>query len=69
MAHTIPSIPTDLFGMSALGSYRPDVYANLAALADTVLYKRHPDSTLAPSDREAIATYVSSLNDCAFCTT
>ncbi|KAN0120240.1 AhpD-like protein [Hyaloscypha variabilis] len=54
--------------MPALATYRPDIYAHIAPLADLLLHQPHPDSTLAPADRELIATYVSSLNQCAYCT-
>lgn len=69
MPHTIPSLSSHLPGMMALGSYRPDVCAHVAALADTVVSKQHPNSTLTPAERELIAAYVSSLNECAYCTT
>jgi AhpD family alkylhydroperoxidase len=55
--------------MLALGAYRPDVYAQIAALADNLLRTAHPESTLVPSEREMIAAYVSTLNDCDYCAT
>lgn len=69
MAPRLSSLPPDLLGMRALGAYRPDVYAQLAALADNMLRTTHPDSTLVPTEREMIATYVSSLNNCNYCMT
>ena len=69
MAPRLPSLPPNLPGMTALGAYRPDVYAQMAALADNMLATGHPDSTLDPSEREMIATYVSSLNNCTYCMT
>jgi uncharacterized peroxidase-related enzyme len=59
-----PNLP----GMAALGAYRPDVYARLASLADLLLQQQHPQSTLSPGERELLASYVSSLNHCAYCT-
>jgi uncharacterized peroxidase-related enzyme len=53
--------------MVALATYRPDVYSRLASLADLVLHQEHPDSTLSLGERELIATYVSSLNQCNYC--
>jgi AhpD family alkylhydroperoxidase len=55
--------------MMALGAYRPDVYGQMAMLADNMLRAGHPESTLAPSEREMIASYVSSLNNCTYCAT
>ncbi|KAE9380855.1 hypothetical protein N431DRAFT_433088 [Stipitochalara longipes BDJ] len=62
------ALPPHKPGMVALAAYRPDAYARLAPLADLLLHQQHPTSTLSPGDRELIATYVSSLNKCAYCT-
>jgi AhpD family alkylhydroperoxidase len=69
MSPRLPSLPPNLPGMIALGAYRPDVAAQTAALADNMLRTGHPESTLIPSEREMIATYISSLNSCEYCTT
>jgi uncharacterized peroxidase-related enzyme len=69
MAPRLPSLPPYLPGMMALGAYRPDVYGQIAALADNMLRNGHPESTLVPSEREMIASYVSSLNNCTYCAT
>ncbi|KAF2095014.1 hypothetical protein NA57DRAFT_79504 [Rhizodiscina lignyota] len=69
MSPRLPTLPVNLPGMLALGAYRPDVYMQLAALADNMLRTSHPESTLIPSEREMIATYVSSLNRCNYCAT
>jgi uncharacterized peroxidase-related enzyme len=53
--------------MTALSSYRPDIYSRLASLADLLLHQQHPSSTLSLGDRELIASYVSFLNRCDFC--
>jgi uncharacterized peroxidase-related enzyme len=63
------SLPPNKPGMVALSIYRPDVYSRLGSLADLILHEQHPDSTLTPGGRELIASYVSSLNNCAYCQT
>src|SRR5437763_12522058 len=47
-------------------NFRPETAAPLNALVDVLL--RGP-STLSPGERELIATYVSSENDCRYCQT
>jgi AhpD family alkylhydroperoxidase len=69
MSPRLPSLPPHLPGMMALGAYRPDIYAKMGALADSMLRTGHPESTLVPSEREMIASYVSSLNNCKYCAT
>jgi uncharacterized peroxidase-related enzyme len=53
-------------GMRALQTYRPETAEPLNQLANILL--RGP-STLSPGERELIATFVSSRNDCFFCQT
>jgi len=55
--HTNPGI----FGLVA---YRPETGRPLMQLANTLL---HEENSLSPGDRELIAAYVSTLNDCEFC--
>ena len=62
MAHI--ELGNSLFGIPALLNYRPETAGPLRALADALL--RGP-SPLARGERELIAAYVSSLNECAFC--
>jgi len=52
-------------------AYSPETAGPLNELANTLLrtLAHHPDSTLSEGERELIATYVSSLNDCYFCQT
>ena len=52
-------------GIRGLLRYRPETGRPLCELADMLL--RGP-STLSRGERELIASYVSSLNDCDFCT-
>lgn len=54
----------DLPGIVSLFRYRPETAQPLSALAETLL--RDPN-TLSRGERELIAAYVSSLNDCKFC--
>ena len=47
-------------------AFRPETAGPLNELVDVLLRGPH---TLAPAERELIATYVSSRNDCAYCQT
>jgi uncharacterized peroxidase-related enzyme len=62
MAHI--QLPEDLPGIRGLMVFRPETTESLNQLADTLL--RRPNS-LTPGERELIATFVSSRNDCFFC--
>jgi uncharacterized peroxidase-related enzyme len=53
-------------GIRALFDFRPETAGPLCHLADVLL---HQPSSLSRADRELIATYVSSLNDCQYCQT
>jgi len=55
----------DEHGIRSLFLYRPQTAEPMCLLAETLL--RGP-STLSRGERELIATYVSSLNDCSYCT-
>ena len=57
-------LPAELPGIRALFAFRPETAVSLCDLAETLL--RGP-SSLSPGERELIAAYVSSLNDCSFC--
>jgi uncharacterized peroxidase-related enzyme len=61
-------IPTqeDLPGIRGLFAFRPKTAKPLSELVDILL---HEESTLSPGERELIATYVSSQNDCRYCQT
>lgn len=59
------SLSADLPGIRSLAAYRPDTGKPLYELAQILL--RH-DSPLSPAERELIAAYVSSRNNCTFCT-
>jgi uncharacterized peroxidase-related enzyme len=59
------SLDSDAPGILSLFEYRPETAKPLCELADILL--RGP-STLSRGERELVASYVSSLNDCSFCT-
>jgi uncharacterized peroxidase-related enzyme len=64
MAHI--ELLNDLPGIRGLMAFRPETAEPLNQLADVLL--RGPGS-LSPGERELIATFVSSRNDCFFCQT
>jgi uncharacterized peroxidase-related enzyme len=64
MAHI--RLPDGLQGIRAAMAFRPETAKPLNELAEALL---HAPNSLSPGERELIATYVSSLNDCYFCQT
>ena len=58
--------PDDIPGIRGLMNFRPDAALALNALAQALLVD---DSPLTRSERELIASYVSSQNECKFCMT
>ena len=54
----------DLFGITSLLDFRKETAAPLCELTQVLL---RGESTLTESERELIAAYVSSLNECVFC--
>ncbi len=58
------NLPEGLPGIRGPLAFRPETAKPINALAEVLL--RGP-STLTPGERELIATYVSSQNDCFFC--
>ena len=64
MAHI--NLPEELPGISAGFAFRPETAKPMRELAHILL---HEPNSLTPAERELIATYVSSLNDCYFCQT
>ena len=58
------TVPEGVPGIRSLFAFRPEVAQPLSALADVLL---HAESSLSRGERELIAAYVSSLNDCEFC--
>jgi uncharacterized peroxidase-related enzyme len=64
MAHI--TLPAELPGITGLFAFRPETAKPMRALAEILL--RGPN-TLSSADREIIATFTSSRNDCHFCQT
>jgi len=64
MAHI--ALPEGLPGISGAFAFRPETAKPLRELAHVLL---HEPNSLTPGERELIATYVSSQNDCYFCQT
>jgi uncharacterized peroxidase-related enzyme len=64
MAHI--NLPPDLPGIRGPMAFRPETAKPLNELVDVLLRGPH---TLSPGERELIATYVSSQNDCRYCQT
>jgi uncharacterized peroxidase-related enzyme len=62
MAHI--ALPEDLPGISGGFAFRPETAKPMRELAHILL---HEPNSLAPGERELIATYVSSQNECHFC--
>src|SRR5687767_8445162 len=58
------TVPEGVPGIRSLFAFRPEVAQPLSVLADVLL---HADNSLSRGERELIAAYVSSLNDCEFC--
>lgn len=59
-------LPEGLQGIRGPMAFRPETAKPLNELAEALL---HASNSLPQADRELIATYVSSLNDCYFCQT
>src|SRR5664280_2494875 len=59
-------LPEGLPGIRGAMAFRPETAKPLNELVEVLM--RGPN-TLSPAERELIATYVSSLNDCYFCQT
>lgn len=64
MAHI--ALPENLPGISGGFAFRPETAKPMRELAHVLL---HEPNSLTPGERELIATYVSSQNDCYFCQT
>ena len=64
MAHI--AVPDGLPGIRGPMAFRPETSKPLNELVNVLLHEPH---SLSPGERELIATYVSSQNDCFFCQT
>ena len=58
-------LQNDLPGMRSLLAYRPEIAGPLGDLTNVLL---RTSDDLSRADRELIATYVSNLNECLYCT-
>lgn len=59
-------VPENMPGIRGLMAYRPETARPMNDLVELLL---QGPSTLSKGERELIATYVSTLNDCKFCST
>src|SRR5277367_3762492 len=59
-------LPEGVPGIRSAMAFRPETSEPLCLLAETLL---RDDNTLSRGERELIAAYVSSLNDCTYCQT
>ncbi len=59
-------LPEGLHGIRGAMAFRPETAKPLNELVEVLL---HAPNSLTPGERELIATYVSSQNDCYFCQT
>ena len=59
-------LPAEYPGIRSLFVFRPETATPLCSLAQVLLHDPHP--TLSAGERELIASYVSNLNTCNFCT-
>ena len=59
-------LPKDYPGIRSLFVFRPETAVPLCDLVQVLLHNPHP--TLTAGERELIASYVSNLNTCNFCT-
>ncbi|WP_431209297.1 carboxymuconolactone decarboxylase family protein [Puia sp. P3] len=62
------ALPEGFPGVRSLFMYSPDTAKPLNDLVQTILHDP-ATSTLTPGERELIAAYVSSLNECKYCAT
>jgi uncharacterized peroxidase-related enzyme len=60
------ALPEGLQGIRSALAFRPETAKPLNELVEVLL---HAPNSLSPGERELIATYVSSRNDCYFCQT
>jgi uncharacterized peroxidase-related enzyme len=60
------ALPEGLQGIRSAMAFRPETAKPLNELVEVLL---HAPNSLSPGERELIATYVSSRNDCYFCQT
>jgi uncharacterized peroxidase-related enzyme len=62
-------LPAQLPGIAAAFAFRPETAKPMRDLAHVLLFEPGPNASLSSRDRELIASYVSSRNNCFFCHT
>jgi uncharacterized peroxidase-related enzyme len=62
-------LPEGIPGIASALAFRPETAKPLLALAHVLLFEPGPGASLTSRDRELIASYVSSRNECFFCST
>jgi uncharacterized peroxidase-related enzyme len=67
MAHI--QLPAEIPGIGAAFAFRPETAKPMRELAHILLFEPGEDAGLSARDRELIATFVSSRNNCYFCQT
>jgi uncharacterized peroxidase-related enzyme len=60
-------LPSDIPGIGSAFAFRPETAAPMRELAHILLFESGQTTSLSSRDRELIAAYVSSLNNCYFC--
>lgn len=61
------SLPAEIPGIGSAFAFRPETAKPMRELAHILLFEPGPDASLSSRDRELIASYVSSRNNCHFC--
>ena len=62
-------LPANIPGIGSAFAFRPETAKPMRELAHVLLFESGSDAGLSSRDRELIATYVSSRNECYFCQT
>jgi len=63
------ALPADIPGIGAAFTFRPETAKPMRELAHVLLFEPGTGASLSSRDRELIASYVSSRNNCYFCQT
>jgi uncharacterized peroxidase-related enzyme len=61
------ALPEGLPGITSGFAFRPETATPMRELAEVLLRGPHPPNSLSSGEREMIAAFVSSRNDCHFC--
>jgi uncharacterized peroxidase-related enzyme len=63
------NLPVDIPGIGAAFAFRPETAKPMRELAHILLFEPGSEASLSSRDRELIASFVSSRNNCYFCQT